>query len=354
MISSSNTILLTGAAGWLGTGLVRGLLEGLHDVEILKDVPADRRLRILVRPEEDSQAIQEFGSRIDRVEGDIRDPEACRRFVDAQRGAVLIHVAGVIHPRSSREFDAVNHVGTRNLLDAASNAGIGRFVAMSSNSPCGNNPHGDHRFDEFSPYNPYMGYGRSKMRMEMAVKEYQESHRINAVIIRAPWFYGPYQPPRQTLFFRMVRDGKAPIVGGGHGLRSMAYMENLVQGLILAAFHPKANGQIYWIADDRPYSMNEIVDTIERLLREEFGESVKGTRLRLPGITSEIAGLIDASIQAVGLYHQKFHVLSEMNKTIACKVDKARTELQYHPSISLEEGMRRSLKWVYNNYGGLD
>jgi len=192
------------------------------------------------------------------------------------------------------------------------------------------------------------------MKMEMAVKAIHETGRIKSVIVRAPWFYGPYQPPRQTMFFRMVRDGKAPIVGGGNGFRSMAYIENLAQGLILAANSPDAPGNIYWIADERPYTMNEIVDTIERLLKEEFGEKVKGGRLRLPGLASEVAGVIDASLQAVGLYHQKFHVLSEMNKTIACKVDRAKGEIGFKPTVALEEGMRRSLKWVYANYGGLD
>ena len=86
---------------------------------------------------------------------------------------------------------------------------------MSSNSPCGTNPHPDHVFDEASPYRPYMHYGRSKMLMEQAVGQYQRDGKIETVIIRAPWFYGPNQPPRQSLFFRMIRDGKGPIVGGG-------------------------------------------------------------------------------------------------------------------------------------------
>ena len=64
------------------------------------------------------------------------------------------------------------------------------------------------------------------------------SGRLETVIVRPPWFYGPYQPPRQSLFFRMIRDGKAPIVGDGNNLRSMAYIDNLSQGLILAAANP--------------------------------------------------------------------------------------------------------------------
>jgi nucleoside-diphosphate-sugar epimerase len=188
-----------------------------------------------------------------------------------------------------------------------------------------------------------MNYGRSKMRMELAVKDRQG--KIETVIVRPPWFYGPNQPPRQTLFFQMIRDGKAPIVGNGENLRSMGYIENLCQGLLLAGTVERANGRIYWIADKRPYSMNEIIDTIERLLETEFGQKCAHKRMRLPGFASEVALVADASLQALGLYNQKIHVLSEMNKTIACSVALAEKDLGYRPQVSLEEGMRRSLKW---------
>jgi nucleoside-diphosphate-sugar epimerase len=69
-------------------------------------------------------------------------------------------------------------------------------------------------------------------------------------------------------------------------------------------------------------------------------------RMRLPGIAAEVALAVDASLQSLGLYQQKIHVLSEMNKTIACSIQKARTELGYDPKIALEEGMRRSIAWV--------
>lgn len=64
----------------------------------------------------------------------------------------------------------------------------------------------------------------------------------------------------------------------------------------------------------------------------------------------EAAWLADALVQKLGLYQQKIHVLSEMNKTIACSVEKARQELGYTPTIDLEEGMRRSLAWCLVNH----
>jgi nucleoside-diphosphate-sugar epimerase len=252
----------------------------------------------------------------------------------------------LIHPRRVRDLYEVNTEGTRRVLAAAADAGIRRAVIMSSNSPLGCNPHPDHLFDEASPYHPYMHYGRSKMQMEKLVSDVQRSGRIETVVIRAPWFYGPYQPPRQTRFFEMIRLGRAPIVGSGENRRSMTYIGNLAQGLLLAAMTPQAKGRVYWIADERPYTMHEIVDTVERLLENEFGVPCRKGRLKLPSLASEVAWLADRGLQALGLYNQEIHVLSEMNKTIACSIARAREELGYSPAIALEEGMRRSLAWL--------
>jgi nucleoside-diphosphate-sugar epimerase len=280
---------------------------------------------------------------VEIVKGDLRDPAASAQLCEGARDSILIHTAGVIHPRRVREFFEVNVEGTRNVLSAAVAAGVKRAVVVSSNSPIGCNPFPEHVFDEGSPYHPYRGYGRSKMQMEHVAHDI--GGRIEIVIVRPPWFYGPWQPPRQTLFFTMIRTGKMPIVGNGENRRSMVYIDNLCQGLARAAMHPGAAGKTYWIADRRPYAMNEIIDTVARLLGEEFHLEVTHKRMRLPGMVGEIASLADAALQGAGVYHQKIHVLSEMNKTIACSVAKAERELGYRPEVALEEGMRRSIAW---------
>lgn len=344
----TNLVLVTGALGWLGISLVKALVNGLPDCQPLSQPQPHLKIRCLILPGQDSSVLKQLSERIEVVTGDLRHREDCDRFCQEAKGAILFHTAGIIHPKRVVEFYQVNLEGTKNLLDAAIHSGVKRAVVVSSNSPCGCNPHPDHLFDEESPYNPYMNYGRSKMLMELAVKQRQQAGKIETVIIRAPWFYGPNQPPRQTLFFQMIRDGKAPIVGNGENLRSMVYIDNLCQGLLLAAIVEQANGQIYWIADERPYSMNEIIDTVEHLLESEFNQNCAHKRLKLPGFVSEIALIVDATFQATGFYHQKIHVLSEMNKTIACSIANARQELNYNPLISLKEGMRRSLKWSLN------
>lgn len=341
----SNLILVTGATGWLGSRLVESLVKGVPDAPHLGPVREDLRIRALALPGQDVSGLTGLSDRVEVLSGDLRNPSDCARFCENAKGSTLIHTAGIIHPKRVREFYEINVSGTLNVVDAATAAGVKRAVVVSSNSPCGCNPHPDHLFDEQSPYHPYMHYGRSKMQMELAINERQKAGRIETVLIRAPWFYGPNQPPRQTLFFQMIRDGKGPIVGSGDNLRSMAYVDNLCQGLILAAAQQCANGQVYWIADRRPYSMNQIIDTVERLLETEFGQKCAHKRMRLPGVASGVAYWVDKSLQGLGLYHQKFHVLSEMNKTIACSIQRAERELGYRPAIDLEDGMRRSLQW---------
>jgi nucleoside-diphosphate-sugar epimerase len=205
-------------------------------------------------------------------------------------------------------------------------------------------------FDENSPYNPYMGYGLSKMRLEQALRErITRKQTPEITIVRAPWFYGPGQPPRQTLFFQMIRDGKMPIFGNGENRRSMAYTDSLALGLMLAAQTPAAAGELFWIADARPYPMQEIIATVADVLTKDFGKTVKRTAPHLPGIISDVARLVDKSVQALGLYHQKVHVLSEMNQTIACSIAKAERTLGYKPLVELREGMRRSIEWCLQN-----
>ena len=342
-------ILVTGANGWLGKGLINALLNGIEGVPGLPTLSGEGMIRALVLPGDTLEFFSPYSERVEVVSGDLRNPEDCQRLMQDAQGASLFHTAGIIHPSRVSEFYQINLEGTRNLLGAAQESGVRRVVIVSSNSPVGCNPTSDHLFDELSPFNPYMNYGRSKMLMERAVVAIQDAGKLETVRIRAPWFYGPFQPARQTLFFQMVRDGKGPIVGNGRNMRSMAYIDNLAQGLILANLNELANGKVYWIADERPYSMNEIIGTIEEVLEEDFSIPCAHKRLHLPSIASDVAYVCDKLIQGAGFYNQKIHVLSEMNKTIACSVELARRELGYKPTVSLREGMRRSISWMLAN-----
>ena len=93
--------------------------------------------------------------------------------------------------------------------------------------------------------------------------------------------------------------------------------------------------------------MNEIINTIEKLLNEEFRQNCKFSRIRFPEFIGNLAELVDFIIQGFGFYNKKIHVLSEMNKNIICDISKAKRELGYQPEYSLIDGMRNSLSEIY-------
>lgn len=310
--------LVTGVPGWLGSRLAQRLAETV-------------RVRALVLP-----GLTWSG---ESTVGDLTDAESLIPFFAGARDAVLFHCAGLPHPRRVRDFYTVHVEGTSHLLRAAARAGVRRAVVVSSNSPSGVGVFREEHFDESSPYRPYMHYGRSKMEMEQLAR----AAELETVVVRPPWFYGPDGPERQLTFFRMIARGMFPLVGDGSNLRSMVYMDNLIQGLELCAVHPAAAGRTYWISDSRPYSFNEIIFTIRRLLAEDFGFPLPREPIHLPTLLGEVATWSDGLLQRFGLYGQKIHVLGEVNKTIACSIEAARRELGYKPLVELEEGMRRTL-----------
>jgi nucleoside-diphosphate-sugar epimerase len=329
--------IVTGAGGWLGRALVDHLVRA--------DGPFTRpgRVRALVMSADDA-AVLGAQDRVDPVVGDIRRPDRLAALFERLGGTVdVVHTAGVIHPDRLDDFEEVNARGTANVLAAARAAGVRRVVHVSSNSPFGTNAQRTDVFRNDEPYDPYYGYGRSKMQAELHVAR-AVAAGLDAVIVRPPWFYGPFQPARQTTFFRMVRTGRFPVIGDGRQRRSMVYVDNLVQGVVKAELTPRPPGSGWWIADARPYEVAEIVATVGRALTAE-GFDVAPNRVRLPAVAGRMAERADALVQRSGRYVQQVHVLGEMDKTIACDISVARAELGYDPQVELEEGMRRSIRW---------
>ena len=329
------TAVVTGASGWLGKNLVRALAGQRERVRCLVPVDAHAAPLSLVSPA------------VEVVVGDVRDPATVDRLFDGVgAGAAVFHAAAVIHPTAStREFFDVNVGGTQNVVDRTRRSGASRFVHVSSNSPFGVNPSPEDVFTEDSPYNPYLGYGQSKYEAEQIVQKAHDRGDVATVMIRAPWFYGPYQPARQSQFFRTIRRGRFPLVGDGTQRRSMAYTDNLVQGLLRAEVADKAPGNAYWVADAEPYELREILATVRRALAAE-GLPVSGPdRVTLPRVAARLAEKADEVLQGRGRYIQPLHVLGELNHTIACDISRARDELGYAPTVALEEGMRNSIRW---------
>ncbi|MBI2839175.1 MAG: NAD-dependent epimerase/dehydratase family protein [Acidobacteria bacterium] len=310
---------MTGAPGWLGTRLVRQL------------VSEGRCVRCLVHPSADPSVLP---AECESVRGDIRDPAQLEPVL---RGvSVVYHLAAVIHAWRTSRFHGINVQGTRNVVDAAARAGVGRLLLMSSNAAQGS-PERKIMNEDDPPMSPESAYGKSKCRAEAIIREY--SGRIETVVIRAPMFYGPEQPPRMTKLMRMVRAGRPPVFGGGDNLRSMAFLPKVVEAIILAGSSAAAAGQVYWIADDHPYTTVEVLQGIATALGAELRV------VRLPRLFARACEISDQLLERCGLHSMNLHVVGESIRWIACSVEKAKRELGFRPATNLVDGLRDAVDW---------
>lgn len=328
------TLVVTGAAGWLGQNLLRTTL------------PDRAKVRCLAHTDDQAALLSVLSPTVEAVVGDVRDPVVLERLFEGLATPTVVHAAAVIHPATgkTREFFDVNVGGTEMVLDAARRAGARRLVHISSTSPFGANPRPGDSFTEDSPRDPFVGYGSSKHEAEQLVTRAHERGDVGTVILRAPWFYGPWQPARQAQFFTGLRKGFFPLVGDGSNRRSMVFTGHLVQAVLLAESVEAAAGRDYWIADAEPYRTVDIYTTVKEALEAE-GIHVSGRQVRIPRLAGVVAEALDRVAQGRGRYLQPFHVLGEMKDEIAVDVTRARTELGYDPTTTLLEGMRISIRW---------
>ncbi len=328
-------ILITGAPGWLGNRFAEILTHGYNGEGPLNDW----HIRCLTFKNTNKSFIAELSKmkEIECMDGDVQHLETLDKAFDGID--IVFHIAGIIHPHNTTEFYKINTKGTENVLKKCVEKGVKKMIMISSNSVAGMRKTSD-LMKETDPPAPYMHYGRSKYMAEMAVNRCFSEGKLKTVILRPCWYYGPNQPDRQTNFFRMIKKGDPVVYGGGNNLRSMSYLDNTCQAMLLAAEKEAANGQTYWIADAVPYQIIEIYKTIARLL------GVKNFRPRyMPGAVPAICRSLDGALQSVSLYMKDIHVAGEMDHNIACSIEKAQNELDYNPQVGLEEGMRRSIEW---------
>lgn len=336
--------LVTGAPGWLGTRLVEILMGGLPDVAALA-APEPRPVRCLVLPGTSRAALDELPAGVELVEGDVRDPRALASFVRGAEGATVFHLCGVVSSGRARDFHEVNVEGTRNVLDAAVGANAARVIGVSSDTVVGWNRRPDEIFDEHTPPHPHLQYGRSKKAMEDLLRERFAVGRLATVIVRPCRFYGPGQPSARTRFYSLIRQGRLPIFDGGSARWSLSYLDNICQVILLAELNARAAGETYWAADRRPYRVAEIVDTVERLLEDEFGMAVSRRRFRVPAAVARAAATVELGLDRLGLRDERIHAIAHLHATVVCSVAKAERELGYAPTVDLEEGLRRSIRW---------
>ena len=270
------------------------------------------------------------------VRGTLGDARAVAAAVEGCD--VILHAAGILHVRRTADWYRVNTEGTRALWAAAlRTGGLRRFVLVSSNAAAGRAERAGQLLREDLPARPLSHYGRSKLLAEELLL--RERAAAVVVVLRPCMFYGPPVPARHVEVYRRILSGRMPLVGGGAYDRSVTHIENLVAACRLALMHPRAAGEVFYVADRSPCTTRAVVEAMAAAL------GVEPRYLHLPAAVARLAYALDRLSAAAGLYVQPLHLLGEADWHVGVSVDKAVALLGYDPKVSLRDGMRAAVTW---------
>jgi nucleoside-diphosphate-sugar epimerase len=322
--------LVTGATGFTGGHLARGLLARGHAVRALARDPAG--------------ACDLEAAGIQLAIGDIRDPRA----LDAAMTGVhtVYHLAAAYRQAGIPEdtYRAVNAVAAGEVVQAAARAGVHRVVHCSTVGV-----HGDIArppADEDAPLRPGDVYQVTKLEGERLARQAGERLGVEVTIARPTGIYGPGDRRLLKLFQGVVRG--FPILGRGEIYYHLTYIDDLVEGFRLCGEHPAASNRTYILAGGEVTTLNELVALVAHVA------DVPPPRLHLPVWPFWIAGaLCEAVCVPLGLeppiYRRRVDFYT---KSRAFDIARARREIGYAPRVGLREGIARTLDW-YRQRGWL-
>lgn len=304
--------LVTGATGFIGGRLTERLLE------------AGVAVRALVR--DPGKAAQLAARGVDLIQGDVTDADSLRRAVAACQ--VIFHCAALMHdaPVSAEEYRRVNVGGVRNLLEAASAATVERFIYVSSIAVYGVSP--KENTTEADPQVrcgiPYLD---TKIEAEEIAFQFHRERKLPLTVIRPANVYGPRSGAWTVWLIEMIKAGKIILVDDGCGMANQVYLDNLIDGMLLAACHDQAIGEAFIISDGARTDWKGFLGYYARLL---------GCALPSVPKSQAISPPFNLSRAEADLWTQ----------TGTFDITKAKTLLNYEPRVSLAEGMRRTEQWL--------
>jgi nucleoside-diphosphate-sugar epimerase len=317
-------ILVTGATGFIGQHLVNALLAKGHAV------------KCLVRKTSNTESLRSLG--VELSYGDLLDRSSLEKAMSGV--SVIYHLAAEVYALKISEYNKKNIIGTKNLAEVSLRAGISKFVYLSSIGAVGQNTSRHILLNEKTPCNPTTPYGKSKLAAEKILLDAFSKYSLPVVIIRAPIIYGPGQPSVLSRFFTMIYNKTFKMVGDGNNLKSFCYIDNLVDGMMLAEKSVRSTGKIYFISDNKVYTPNEFAEAIA----SEEGVVLK--KIHLPYIIASISGGLLVLLEKLfRIYSVAIYSVKTMAIDYACDIKKAQQELGYNPQIDLQEGIRRTVQW---------
>ena len=315
-------ILVTGGAGFIGSNFIRHLLGTRRNVGIVNF----DKLTYAGNPESLSDLASD--PRYDFVRGDISDSAAVSDVFKRGFDAVVNFAAETHVDRSIEDaspFLQTNILGAQCLLEAARARKLPRFVHISTDEVYGSAPAGD-SFTEETILDPRSPYAASKASADHFVTAYANTYGVSAIILRCTNNYGPFQFPEKLIpliIANAQEDKTLPIYGDGMQERDWLFVEDYCRAITLALDKGKT-GEIYNVSAGTPQPNLKIVRTILQHLGKP--ETLMQYVEDRPG-------------------HDRRYALDS---------SKIRRELGWHPEVSFEDGLRRTIDWYRLNAGWLE
>ena len=310
-------ILVTGACGFIGHAVVKSLREQGHIIcGTTRDQTAKRgpeNIPLYLVPKLD------------------KDTDWDHVIAGAD---VIVHLAARVHEmgkqtnREQKEYFTVNEEGTEKLVLAAVDAGVKRFVFISTIKVNGEKTHG-RPFTENDEPNPKDVYSISKYNAEKTLLKIQKSTGIELIILRVPLVYGPRVKGNFHTLLRACFRRKLLPLKSIKNCRSFLYVENLASAITRCVSKPNTGSKIYLLSDGVDISTPKLIEIVSFFL---------DVRPRLFYIPLGVLFLL-------GRLFGKLAVVERLTDSLQVDSTLIRQELEWSPPFSVEEGMKRTLEW---------
>ncbi|RMG75613.1 MAG: NAD-dependent epimerase/dehydratase family protein [Chloroflexi bacterium] len=317
----NQTVLVTGATGFLGSALVKRL-----------SIEGGKKIKALVRRPERAKFIHDLDG-VELVFGDITNAAHIQNVMPGCD--VVFHVAAALGGNLTHQY-AVNVQGTRHLVEAAVRAGVKRFVHVSTISVYGYRNRTD--VTESTPYDPGADpYHITKVMAEKTLIDYAAD--MPYTIIRPGMIYGPRSQMWTKTMFKLVRK-RVFFIGDGSGSAYPIYVDDVVDLMLTLAHHPAAIGEAFNCTPDPSPTWREFLSGYAQLAGHDRWISLPPVMFRAFALI--VSALAPKNSQAKDLND----LIPFLTNYITYKMDKARDLLGWQPKVTLNEGIQNCVPYL--------